>query len=80
MVEVPPAVTVAGVKLHVLSEGRLEQPVRLTDAVKPFIALTVTTVDPDEPGALTLTVGGANEMLKSGPGVTFCEKLLLDAW
>ncbi len=75
IVEVPPAATVAGVKLHVLSEGRLEQPVRLTDAVKPFIAFTVTTVDPDEPGALTLTVGGANEILKSGPGVTFSEKL-----
>ena len=71
IVEVPPAATVAGLKLHVLSEGRLEQPVRLTEAVKPFVAFTVKTVVPDEPGALTLTVGGAKEMLKSGPGVTF---------
>lgn|ERR1700733_754955 len=69
-VEVPPAATVAGVKLQVLSEGRLAQPVRLTDAVKPFVAFTVKTVVPVEPGALTLTVGGANEMLKSGPGFT----------
>ena len=75
IVEVPPAATVAGLKLHVLSEGRLEQPVRLTEAVKPFVAFTVRTVVPDEPGALTLTVGGANEMLKSGPGVTVCERL-----
>src|SRR5271156_4711617 len=70
IVEVPPAATVAGVKLQVLSEGKLEQPVRLTDAVKPFVAFTVTTVVPDEPGPLTLTVGGANERLKSGPGLT----------
>ena len=41
IVEVPSAATVAGLKLHVVSEGRLEQPVRLTDAVKPFIAFTV---------------------------------------
>ena len=70
IVEVPPAATVAGEKLQVLSKGRLVQPVRLTEAVKPFSAFTVNTVVADEPGALTLTVAGANAMLKSGPGVT----------
>jgi hypothetical protein len=75
IVEVPPAATVGGLKLQVLSEGRLLQPVRLTEAVKPFVALTVRIVVADEPGALTLTVGGANEMLKSGPGVTFSESV-----
>ena len=70
IVELPPAATVAGVKLQVLSEGKLVQPVRLTEAVKPFRAFTANTVLADEPGALTLTVGGANERLKSGPGLT----------
>ena len=75
IVEVPPAATIAGLKLQVLSEGRLVQPVRLTEAVKPFIAFTVRTVVADEPGALTFTEAGANEMLKSGPGVTVCARL-----
>ena len=70
IVEVPPAATIAGLKLQVLSEGRFVQPVRLTDAVKPFRAPTVNIVVAEEPGALTLTVGGAKVMLKSGAGVT----------
>ena len=53
-----------------LSEGRFVQPVKLTEAVKPFVAFTVNTVVADEPGALTFTVAGAKVMLKSGAPVT----------
>ena len=46
---------------------------KLTEAVKPFRAFTVTTVVPLRAGSGDVHEGGANETLKSGPGVTFSE-------
>lgn len=55
-----PSVTVAGVKLHELSEGSPEQfeAESVAEPEKPFTAMSVMVVDPLWPGALTLMVAG----------------------
>ncbi len=75
---VPLPVTVAGLKLHVLSDGKPVQDAaeKLIAPLYPLLPVTVTVVVALAPGALTLSAAGANEMLKSGPGVTTSARLV----
>ena len=64
--------TVDGLKLQLLSDGKLEhiEGVRAAEPVKPFCAVNVSVVDPDCPGALTLTTIGLALIVNVGVPVT----------
>jgi hypothetical protein len=61
-------VTLAGLKLHLLSEGKFEHidGKSVAEPVKPFCAVNVRVVDPDCPGLATLIVNGLAVMVNDG--------------
>ena len=65
----PLPVTVGGIKLQELSEGRPAQE-KLVAPLNPFEPVTVSIVVPESPGLVTLIVAGAKEKVKSGCKLT----------
>jgi hypothetical protein len=77
-IAVPLPVTELGVKTHALFEGKPEQ-AKVVAALKPLEPATVSVVIADCPGLVTVSVEGDAEIAKSGPGVTFSSRNMLDA-
>jgi hypothetical protein len=65
-------VTVDGLKLQVVSDGRLlhAADVRVADPVMPFCAVNVSVVGPDWPGLVTVIAGELSVIVNVGAPTT----------